>query len=842
MPATQTNPYRLSDDVLPRAYRLILEPDLEAAIFAGSVEIDVEVAVATTEIVMNAVDLEISSATLSLAGGTAVSCTVSLDPETERVTLNPGIEIPVGAATVQMTFSGVLNDLLVGFYRSTFVDPEGVTRTIATTQMEATDARRAFPCFDEPAKKATFEISLVIDAELSAYSNSPIVSTAELDGERALVRFSPTMVMSTYLVAFVVGPFEATDPIDVDGVPVRVIYPPGKAELAPFAIEIAAFSLRYFSDYFGIPYPGDKVDLVAIPDFAFGAMENLGCVTFRETALLVDPATASRNEVERVVDVVAHELAHMWFGDLVTMGWWEGIWLNEAFATFMEIKCADAFRPQWRRWDSFGISREVAMVVDGMHSTRPIEFEVVSPNDARGMFDVLTYEKGGGVLRMLEQYLGEDTFRDGIRRYLNAHAYANTVTADLWAALSEASKLPVGEIMDTWILQGGHPLVRFAEGKVSQQPFAYGPARAESAIGSSWQVPLLTRPLAGGEASKQILGTEAVALAAGSLVNAGGWGTYRTSYGAAETAEVAAAIRTLAPLERFSLIADGWAAVQAGQGGLADYLSLVDGLGTEVEPAVWSTVSASLGALSRIISEDERPALAALGRQLGAPLFDELGWDAVDGEDENAPTLRAIVLAVAGGVGEDEAVRTEALSRFEADTMSGDIAATVLGIVGAIDRAGDVDTMLGRLRATSNPQLQDRYYAGLASFKSPEVALRVFELCRSEFRTQDAPYIVRQLLANRTAGAAVFDALCEHWDEVLERFPENALSRMLSGVSMMYTSTELAQRATAFLNAHPLATGQRSVEQDLERLSVGVALGERLRPGLGELLEAATTR
>jgi len=834
-----SNPYRLSDDVLPRAYRLILEPDLDAARFAGSVEIDVDIMAPSTEIVMNALDLEISAAYLTTADGSTVSCGISIDAATERVTLSPGIELSLGTVTVEMTFTGVLNDLLVGFYRSTFTDPEGVTRTIATTQMEATDARRAFPCFDEPSKKATFEISLVVDEDLAAYSNSPEVSAESLGNGKRLVRFAPTMVMSTYLVAFVVGPFEATDPIDVDGVPLRVVYPPGKAHLAPFALEIGAFSLRYFTEYFGIPYPGDKVDLIAIPDFAFGAMENLGCITFRETALLVDPESASRLEVERVVDVVAHELAHMWFGDLVTMGWWEGIWLNEAFATFMEIKCTDAFRPQWGRWITFGIEREAAMAVDAMHSTRAIEFEVISPNDARGMFDVLTYQKGGSVLRMLEQYLGEEIFRDGIRRYLTKHAYANTVTADLWAALSEASGQAIGDIMNTWILQGGHPLVRVADGQISQSPFSFGPASGASSIGESWKIPLLTRPLDGGATSAAIL-EGPTSIAPGTLVNAGGWGTYRTAYGSQELAQVAAHLRSLEPLERFTLIADTWAAAQAGHVSVADFFTLAAGLGVDIEPAVWMVVAGALSTVSRIIDEADRPALSSLARQLATPLFDILGFDAKAGEDEKAPTLRATVLSMLGVTGRDEVVRSEALARFEADTMAGDIALAVLGVVGSVGRSQDYDTMLARLNAATNPQVEDRYQIGLCSFEDPALNLRTFDLCRTELRTQDAPYVVRSLLANRVAGPVVFDALCAHFDEVLARFPENAQSRMLSGVSTMIGSRDVAEKVADFLRAHPIETGMRSVEQDLERLFVGVAFGERERPGLGAALRALT--
>ena len=305
------------------------------------------------------------------------------------------------------------------------------------------------------------------------------------------------MKMSTYLVAFVVGKLETTETVDVDGVPLRVVCTPGKLPLAEFALEVGAFALRFFTEYFNIPYPGDKVDLVAIPDFAAGAMENLGCITFRDTALLIDKDEAARAELERVADVIAHELAHMWFGDLVTMGWWEGIWLNEAFATFMETLCVDAFRPSWDRWIGFAPSREAALAVDALHLTRPIEYPVGPPKEAEGMFDVLTYEKGCGVLRMLEQHIGAEVFRDGVRTYLKAHAYGNTVTSDLWDALEDASGAPVRDVMDTFILQGGHPLVSLHGDTLSQQPFALGPvpAGATSSIGKEWRVPVAVRAL-----------------------------------------------------------------------------------------------------------------------------------------------------------------------------------------------------------------------------------------------------------------------------------------------------------------------------------------------------------
>ncbi|MGB7051766.1 MAG: M1 family metallopeptidase, partial [Acidimicrobiales bacterium] len=324
-------PYRLPTTVRPRAYRLVLTPDLTAATFVGDVEIDVTIEEPIRDIVLNAAELEISFAELNMAdpdGGYALTPErVDIDVHEEQAKLAFAEELPPGAATLHLVFEGVLNDMLHGFYRSTFTDDSGQEHVIATTQMESTDARRAFPCWDEPAFKATFEITLVVDDTLGAWSNGRVVEETPEPGGRRRVRFAPTMVMSTYLVAFIVGPLEATDPVDVGGVPLRIVHPPGKGHLTGFATQVGRHALAFFTDYFGIPYPADKLDLVAIPDFAFGAMENLGCVTFRESLLLIDPDQAARVELERVADVVAHEIAHMWFGDLVTMRWWNGIWL-----------------------------------------------------------------------------------------------------------------------------------------------------------------------------------------------------------------------------------------------------------------------------------------------------------------------------------------------------------------------------------------------------------------------------------------------------------------------------------------------------------------------------------
>ncbi|HMH52378.1 MAG TPA: M1 family aminopeptidase, partial [Candidatus Acidoferrum sp.] len=575
------DPYRLPRAVVPSRYDLRLEPDLVTHTFTGHEIIAVDVREATAEVFVNTAELAITEVSADNAAGDRISGAATADEEAERSRLAFERPLGVGAWRLRLTFRGMLNDKLRGFYRSTYKDAGGATHTIAATQFEATDARRAFPCWDEPDFKAVFAATLSIDPALTAVSNTSIVET-RLDGGRKLVRFADTIRMSTYLVAFVVGELESTDPRQLGRTPLRVWCVPGKRRLAAFGHEAGAFTLRFFEDYYGVPYPGDKLDLLAIPDFAAGAMENLGAITFRETALLIDENAATHAELERVADVVAHENAHMWFGDLVTMTWWNGIWLNEAFATFMEMLAVDAWKPEWQRWTSFGVSRAAAFAVDGLWNTRPIEFPVRAPRDADAMFDVLTYEKGASVLRMLEQYLGPDVFRDGVRAYLREHAYGNADTGDLWAALGQAAGAPIPAVMDGWIFRPGFPLVsaRLDGGELvlSQQRFTYLPAppaplpwkpasRVDEGTAQPWQVPVQLR--VDSRAQRVMLGDAETRLpvptGAPVLINEGDHGFYRVRYSGELLERLLARLPDgLAPIERFNLVNDTWAATVAG--------------------------------------------------------------------------------------------------------------------------------------------------------------------------------------------------------------------------------------------------------------------------------------
>jgi puromycin-sensitive aminopeptidase len=649
----------------------------------------------------------------------------------------------------------------------------------------------------------------------------------------------------------------------VRGTPVRIVHVPGKADLTDFALEAAAHSLEFFTDWFGIDYPGEKLDLLAIPDFAFGAMENLGCVTFREAVLLVDPERASRLEQERVADVISHEIAHMWFGDLVTMRWWNGIWLNEAFATFMELLCVDHFRPQWQRWVSFGLERDAALATDGLHSTRPVEYPVGPPEEADGMFDILTYQKGAGVLRMLERYLGAERFRDGVRRYLEAHRFGNTETADLWDAIEQASGEPVRDVMDSWIFQGGFPLVRVdsapgptpAPGTtvLSQRPFEYGEAQGPSSIGSTWKVPVIARTIAGDEA-RLLLGPGPEPLELGGddpsatvVVNAGGSGFYRVRYAPELHLRLAGRLSELDLLERFNLLGDSWAVVVGLLSPPTDFLLLAEALGTEDDPNVWAQVTGALSLLDRTVHDEARPLVADYTRALLAPVLARLGWEPRPGESPRTPTLRAQIVAMLGTVGKDPEVRADARLRYEAAergtlAMDPDLASAILSTVAASGGPADFETFLDHYRHPATPQEEMRYLYGLAGFSDAALATRAFELARTEVRSQNAPFVFQLLLGSRDNGPATWERIQDHWDELVARIPANILPRMLGGVTSLCRDPELARDAEAFVRTHPLPVGQRTVDQALERLGINVAFASSLRQSAVPVLHAALQR
>jgi puromycin-sensitive aminopeptidase len=840
--------YRLPTSVVPIRYDLRLEPDLDAATFTGEESITVTVKEPVNEVVLNAAELVIQSVAAERGDGVVVQGSVAMEPEAERARLLFPSPIESGEWRVRLAFTGVLNDRLHGFYRSTYKDEAGVSHTIAATQFESTDARRGFPCWDEPALKAVFGVSLVVPEGLAAVSNAAVASEAPARAGKKVVTFADTIRMSTYLVAFVVGELEATDPVMVGKTPLRVWCVPAKMSLARVAAAVGAFSLEFFEQYYGLPYPGDKLDLLAIPDFAAGAMENLGAVTFRETALLVDEAAASHAELERVADVVAHEIAHMWFGDLVTMAWWNGIWLNEAFATFMELLAVDAWKPEWKRWATFGASRAAAMGVDGLGNTRPIEFEVRAPRDCEAMFDLLTYEKGASVLRMLEQHLGPDVFRDGVRLYLDRHRFANAETTDLWKALGDAARQPIPEIMDGWIFRPGYPLVTVepdGQGvRLSQRRFTY----LEGAGDGQWRVPVLLRAsVKKGIVEKHLLLEErelTVSLPAAAdwvVVNAGGHGFYRARYAPALLKKLLGALSRVEPIDRFNLVSDCFALTQSGAMSAQEYLELTARFMTETDRNVWTVLAGSFAYVGRVIAPEVRRGLAALVRHRVAPAAERLGWEPEPGESELERQLRGDLLRLLGTLGDDPTTQERARELYDRHrnddaAVDPNVLPALIAIVAWTGGEEQYAWFLGRFKSARTPQEEQRYLYALAGFRQPELLRRTLDLTiNGEVRSQDAPFLMRALLASVYGRGLAWDFVKEHWEAMARQYPGSAYRRMWEGVTALI-SADWERDVHDFFSSRGIVLGGKTLDQYLEQLRVAVSFQEREREGLAAYL------
>ncbi len=847
----ETIEYRLPRTVVPSRYEIQLSPDLENFKFDGEVNIEIDVKEKTSEILLNSLELDIHSASVG-NGSKTLSSAFSLDVERERLALKFAEPVEAGKWTLTIKYTGTLNDKLHGFYRSTYTDPEGKTRVLATTQFEATDARRAFPCWDEPDFKAVYKVKLTIDEKLTALSNGTMLAEKSLGNGKKEVDFKDTMKMSTYLVAFVIGDFEATDAVMAGKTPVRVWCVRGKKRLTQFAVNSGVHSLNFFEKYYGVPYAGDKLDLIAVPDFAFGAMENLGCVTFRESALLVDEKAASHAELERIADVVAHEIAHMWFGDLTTMSWWNGIWLNEAFATFAEMLAVDDFKPEWKRWNTFGSSRAAAFMTDGLKSTRPIEFPVRHPHECEAMFDVLTYEKGASVLRMLEQFLDKDVFRKGISHYLNKHQFANTETSDLWDAIEHVSKEPVRKLMDSWIFQKGHPMItaELTDGgkklKVSQQRFFYLSETKESQL---FHVPLILEIKAGGakEVRKILLTEESTIIDLKDnfeyvIVNSGGHGFYRVRYSADLLGKLTERINDkLSAIERFNLANDTWAMVVAGYASVDDYLKLVSNLKDETDKNVWLVLASSLSFLDRVVDEEQRKALQSFTQKLMDGVIKKLGWAPAAGEDQLTGQLRGTLIGTMGTVGNHEETQKKAAELFEKykKDQSAIDPNLVPAVVNILATTGDKDRYAEFVESWKNgktPQEEERYLFALAGFKHEELLKETLKrTTNGEVRTQNAPYLLRSVMVNVHGRKLAWEHLTNSWDYITTKYPDNSIARMLEGITSLICP-EMEKTVVQFIKDHPVKQGGKTIDQHLERLHVNVKFKEREGKNLSKAL------
>ena len=860
---TTSNEWQLPTNVRPTRYALNLEPDLETFKFDGYVTIDLEVDEPTSEITLNSAELAVHYARITLANGSSYRAGgIFLDEERETLTVSFGSPIPAGTAQLGLDFTGELNDKLRGFYRSSYTDVNGNQRWMATTQFESTDARRAFPCWDEPAVKATFDVTLIVPEDLEVISNTePVRTTVGASGKKS-VRFAETPIMSTYLLAFIVGDLACIEDRTDDGVLMRVWATRGNEDKGRFALETSVDLLGYFHEYFGVPYPLTKLDHIAIPDFAAGAMENWGAITYREVALLVDPENSSAGTREIVAAIVSHEMAHQWFGNLVTMEWWDDLWLNESFASWMGDKAVDYLHPEWEMWTQF-LTHDTssALNLDGLRNSHPIEQEVGNPAEIGQLFDAISYSKGGSVLRMLEHYLGEDAFREGLRIYIKRHEYANARTRDLWNALGEASGQPVAEIMDSWTQQTGYPVLDTRidrsgdaiEVTLAQSRFLYDDVLGDSeADDTRWKAPLTARTASNAEPVRALMeATEAtLSLEPASFgssdewvkVNPGQSGFYRVRYADDEIERLKAPIRslTLPAQDRLGLHSDAYALAKAGHIPASAYLNLAEAFSNETDPSVAGDLSASLNALDNVLSDEPfHAAYQAFGRGVFKPIGDRSGWDAKADEGHRDALLRSTALSQLGRF-EDDATLVEARQRFdgyveEPSSLPADLRSATFGMAAHRGDRALYDAMWELEKAATLQEEKMRFVGALCNFSDSSLLRETLErsLDESHVRSQDTIRVMVGVASNHAGRELAWEFLKDNWAEFDRRYGEGGFAIMrLVSISSVFTTEEKRREVQEFFEANPVPAAERTIRQGLERMAINIAWLEKNREDL----------
>ena len=858
-----TTPTMLPTNVRPSAYDLTLQPDLESFTFSGEVAIDITIHEATNEIVMNADEIEIQEARLTLADGSDVEpCCIDFDKEEETVTLGFDEELSSGEARLHLKFTGELNDKLRGFYRSKYTDSDGTEKYLATTQLEATDARRAFPCWDEPAIKATFKVTLIIPSELVAVSNMSIVRESEVEPGLKKLEFGETPIMSTYLLAFIIGELSCVERTADDGTIVRVYTTRGKEEQGRFALDVSVDLLGYFNEYFGIPYPLEKMDHIAIPDFAAGAMENWGAITYREIAILVDPENTSAGTKQIVASIVSHEMAHQWFGNLVTMAWWDALWLNESFASWMGDKAVDHLFPEWDTWTSF-VSQDTtrALSLDGLKNSHPIHQEVKNPAEIGQLFDAISYSKGGSVLRMLEDFLGSESFREGLHDYLVKHSYDNADTGDLWDALGAASGEPVSEMMDTWLHQTGYPYLdaeieRDDTGitvSVDQRRFVYDSIIDDSGDDDTlWHVPLRARSVQSDETATTLQRARSASLSVGGgandwvKVNPEQTGFFRVKYRSEDLALLRPAIESLdlSAIDRLGIQSDAYALAKAGIQPATDFLEIAQAYVNEDHAYVWGDLGANLGALDNLLSDEPFfEAYRWFGRELFGPAGARVGWDPKLGEGHLDALLRSTVLAGLGGYGDPDTL-AEAGRRFgeyanDQIKVNPDIRRVVLSLTA---KEGDSDVYHAMWKLEQEATLEEekvRLLGALTEFENADLLMTTLERSLdTEFvRTHNTIGIMARMAGNPKGKALAWEFLKENWSEFDRRYGEGGFGLMtLVSTAGRFTTQEKLEDVERFFTDNPVPAADRTIRQALEAIRLNVAWLEKNRGPLAEWL------
>jgi aminopeptidase N/puromycin-sensitive aminopeptidase len=837
--AHSANAQHLPQTVRPEHYTLALTPDLKAATFSGVESIDVTLAQPTDRITLNAIEIAFQSVSAT-ANGKQQTAAVSLDKDKQQATFTFHEKLPAGKATLSIAYTGILNNELRGFYLS-----KTERRNYAVTQFESTDARRAFPSFDEPAFKATYDVSLVVDSADTAISNTPIESdTPATAAGKHTIRFATTPKLSTYLVAFLVGDFQCTSG-ESDGVAIRVCSTPDKVALTPYGLDVAKYMLHYYNNYFGIPYPLKKLDLIALPDFEAGAMENFGAITYRETDLLIDPKLASVYAKKEVALVIAHEMAHQWFGDLVTMQWWDNIWLNEGFATWMENKAVAQMHPEWNIDQIVAAGVDDSLNLDAQPTTRAIRATAETPDEINQMFDGIAYGKAGAVLSTVENYLGEETFRQGVHNYVAAHSYANATAEDFWNAQTATSHKPVDKIMESLVAQPGAPILTFGEpanGKVSvaQKRFYLSP-KIQPDPAQKWTLPVCMKTEGAQEC--QVITSHSSTLKAPStslfFANAGGRGYYRSAYTPGDYTALVAAVETnLTPAERISLIGDEWARLRSNKATVGDYLNLVAAVKSDSNAEVVSTALAGVGSIyERIASTpQEKAALSAWICSTFAPQLARLG-DPSESDSDETRELRSHLFNFIGYFGNDHDVIVNArltaqkylLHPESVDPTTGQTAAAIAA------RYGDaiLFAQLQNVYETSkNPELQEGALRLLAEFKDPVLVQRSLDYAVSDkVRNQDTAIQFAISLQIDEDRDQAWKYIQDNWDKVQKQLTTEMGADLVSATGNFCTA-DARDDVKHFFASHKVLSSDMSLLHAIEHINGCIELRALQEPNL----------
>ena len=839
------NKYRLDRTLEPLSYAITLTPDLKRFTFTGHETIRLRAHSGFSRVTLHAAELKVSKAQFRTSRGMIPAKRISYDPKMETISLD--FNRPLAASnglSLDIHFSGVINDKMHGFYRTSY-QIGGQKHWGGATQFEATDARRAFPCWDEPDRKAVFDLTLRVPRRLTALSNMPI-------RRQRLVRGTPfkeivygtTPKMSTYLLAWVIAELESVGARDKNGVPVRVWTTPGKGAQGRFALETGCRSLEYFARWFGIPYALPKLDMVALPDFAAGAMENWGLVTYRETTLLVHPKQSSAQARQRVAEVVAHELAHQWFGNLVTMEWWTDLWLNEGFASYMDPKSVHSQFPRWQVWNQF-VAGEYTLALhdDSLKNSHPIEIPVKNPHEIREIFDHITYNKGSSVNRMLEHYLTEPIFRKGLSTYLKRHAYQNARTEDLWKQLEKTSGKPVRSIMANYTKLDGYPVVSVkpaGRGKIAlqQERFFFDGSHGN---GRRWSVPLVVaaegrkKPAYGLLTGRQ--GTLSVPTDGWVKVNAGQSGFYRTAYAPELMTRLTDAVRQgeLSPLDCLGLLDDTFALAKAGHLKTSQALDLVAATGRYEDYPVCSTVSGVLGAVNHILDDSaSRENLSGFGRRLLGPLAARVGWEPRKSDGHMDALLRTLLVGRMGHF-DDPSTVVEAQDRFAHFLKKGellpDLRGPVYSIVAEHGGAPEYEKLLWVYRKAAMQEERVRVLRALTFFRQKELIQKALGFSLSkEVRAQDAYMIIGGFGHNPEGRMPAWSFVKQNWKTLLTRFSSGGLRMMvyiIEGSASGLNTPEALADLRSFFKTHTAPSAERTVKQSIERVAATIRWAER---------------